>query len=589
MADEIVMTVKSNIKQQAADVNEWSTSLKGAAGEAEALTESVKVQNSVLIDMEKELVKLEETQAKLGKGSWKDSLTGTTKKIEAQKLAIKGERVALKDLKNQQKDATGEVKKFNKAQDDQAKAIKGGIGNFQLMGVSLNGVKSAFGKIIPTAKAMFGTIKAGLISTGIGAFIVLVGSLGAYFLSTKEGMDKLAVTMAKIGAAVDVLKDRIAGFGKIISNIFSKPLSESINDVKENFKGMGEELVKETEAAGDLVKATQKLRDANNDFIIMQAEKNRSIAEARLLAKDETKSQEERLEALNNAVAMEKELLGEQLANQAEKVRILQEQTDMSNSTAEDEKALAEQKVILIEMETASIMKMRTLKRETNTLENELAQEELDRIQFIADEKARIQAEADEAAAILKAEKEEADLIKAEEDEALRLLEEENMLAGIENLRERALAEIEIEYQAELKKYENHANFVQLKEQLDIKYTAAKKALDVQELKWSDVTTKQKLNMAKGAFDSIASMLGKESKAGKAAAIASATISTFQGATSAFASLAPIPFVGPVLGGIAAAGAIVAGFKNIQAIRKGGGGGTVSAPPPMSTGGGASC
>ena len=31
---------------------------------------------------------------------------------------------------------------------------------FRVMGVSLNGVKAAFAKIIPTAKAMFGTINA---------------------------------------------------------------------------------------------------------------------------------------------------------------------------------------------------------------------------------------------------------------------------------------------------------------------------------------------------------------------------------------------------------------------------------------------
>jgi multidrug efflux pump subunit AcrA (membrane-fusion protein) len=225
-----------------------------------------------------------------------------------------------------------------------------------------------------------------------------------------------------------------------------------------------------------------------------------------------------------------------------------------------------------------------TLKRELNTLEAELAQEELDRLQFLADEKQRIQDEADEAEALRKEEEAEAKAIAMEEADALKELENENMLNEIEDLRERALMEIEIEYQAELKKYENYANFAQIKGELDKKYTAAKQALDKKELKFSEITTKQKLNLAKGMFDDLANILGKESKAGKAAAIASTTISTFQGATSAFASLAPIPFVGPVLGGIAAAAAIVAGFKNIQAIRSGSTS-TPSTPAPTSSSG----
>ena len=73
--------------------------------------------------------------------------------------------------------------------------------------------------------------------------------------------------------------------------------------------------------------------------------------------------------------------------------------------------------------------------------------------------------------------------------------------------------------------------------------------------------------------------MGEESKAGKAAAAAGAIVSTLQGATSAFASLAPIPFVGPVLGGIAAAAALVSGYANVKAIY-------ATKEPDGSTGGG---
>ena len=63
-------------------------------------------------------------------------------------------------------------------------------------------------------------------------------------------------------------------------------------------------------------------------------------------------------------------------------------------------------------------------------------------------------------------------------------------------------------------------------------------------------------NIAKEAFDN-----------GKKLQIASAIISTIQGAVQAFTSLASIPVVGPILGGIAAAAALAAGYAQVATIR----------------------
>jgi hypothetical protein len=64
----------------------------------------------------------------------------------------------------------------------------------------------------------------------------------------------------------------------------------------------------------------------------------------------------------------------------------------------------------------------------------------------------------------------------------------------------------------------------------------------------------------------VAKAIGEHTVAGKAAAIAAVTIDTYMSATAAFKSLAGIPVVGPVLGGIAAAAAVVAGLKNVKSI-----------------------
>ena len=64
----------------------------------------------------------------------------------------------------------------------------------------------------------------------------------------------------------------------------------------------------------------------------------------------------------------------------------------------------------------------------------------------------------------------------------------------------------------------------------------------------------------------MASVLGEQTAAGKAAAIAAATISTYQSAQDSYKSLAGIPIIGPALGAAAAAAAIVSGIGQVKKI-----------------------
>jgi hypothetical protein len=68
---------------------------------------------------------------------------------------------------------------------------------------------------------------------------------------------------------------------------------------------------------------------------------------------------------------------------------------------------------------------------------------------------------------------------------------------------------------------------------------------------------KAEYGLAKDAFDN-----------SKKLQIAQAIISTIQGAVQAFTSLVGIPVVGPILGGIAAAAALVSGYAQVETIRK---------------------
>jgi hypothetical protein len=86
------------------------------------------------------------------------------------------------------------------------------------------------------------------------------------------------------------------------------------------------------------------------------------------------------------------------------------------------------------------------------------------------------------------------------------------------------------------------------------------------------------LNATANTLGQVADLFGEQTAAGKAAAIAEATIQTFLSAQKAYTSTVGVPVVGPVLAPINAGLAIAAGIKNIKAITAvqtpdGGGGG----------------
>jgi hypothetical protein len=170
----------------------------------------------------------------------------------------------------------------------------------------------------------------------------------------------------------------------------------------------------------------------------------------------------------------------------------------------------------------------------------------------------------------------------------LRAAQQQTIIEGLAGT-ERELEELRIAYEekvrlAELAGMDTAAITAQYeKEKTDIIEANTKK-----QVKFSEMSSKQQLGIASSTAGNMAKVLGEETAAGKAMAITQATIDTFASAQGAYKSMAGIPVVGPALGAVAAAAAIVGGMKNIQAIKSanpsggggggGGGGGAPSAP-----------
>ena len=259
---------------------------------------------------------------------------------------------------------------------DVSKETKNAAGEFKILGVSLNGVKAGFASAAVTAKGMFGTIKAGLISTGIGAFVVLIGSLVSFFTNTKRGADKLSQAFTAMGAVVSVLTDRLSKVGEAMSFIFSGEFRKAGEALKGTFAGITEEIGKEVDAMVALKKRTQELRDADNEFMIQKAKTRQEIEKARLNAEDETKSAAERLEALKKALTLEEQTTNRELELARERMKIQKQEMLLSENMAEDEEKLAQLKTALIETETASVKMRRRVVTEVNALEREILAEE---------------------------------------------------------------------------------------------------------------------------------------------------------------------------------------------------------------------
>lgn len=175
--------------------------------------------------------------------------------------------------------------------------------------------------------------------------------------------------------------------------------------------------------------------------------------------------------------------------------------------------------------------------------------------QFAAERKAKEEADAAEAA-----EK------KAVIDEALQ----QAQLDSMTNTFERAREELRIQQETDIAKLQAAGATEAQINQIKASYTEKNKALDKEEAEYKiQMEQMQKdavLNTASQALGAITQIVGEGSAIGKAAAVAQTTIDTYQSATAAYKSVVGIPVVGPTLAPVAAGVAVVAGMLNVKKI-----------------------
>ncbi len=584
MAEEIVFNVQSNIKSVTKDTEDYTKSLTGVEFELDRVNQSLKASNKFLADQKIELINLKAKQDAIPKGGWYAGMDNLNKKIKETEKNIKEEAVVIGQLKEEQKSASKEVSKFNKELKETNKESKDSIGNFKVMGVSLNGLKSSFGKIIPAIKLMFGTIKAGILSTGIGVLLIAFGSLATYFTSTQRGADKLSVALAGIGAAFDVIKDRISTVGEAISLAFSGEFTEASDKLKESVTGIVDEIKKEVAIMTALEKRVKSLRDTEIEFTVQKAKTRKEIEKARLLAEDETKSQDIRIEALKKALKLEQETTNQELELARERVNIQKEQLEQSENLVEDKKKLADFQADLINKETKSFRLQKRVQTEINELERELLTEKKQRVkeqQDLLEKQINDQQALDEENQA-KSDQYDADQLAAKKsfEEKLLQLKNTTTLLLIEDEQERALKQLEI--QEENERASIDAMQLSEEQKIALKKASSDKFIELnKDLEKSDedvaANKKDLQNQTLSATSSFAGAINKIAGENKQISAATALIDTYV-AVQQVMSDKTIPSTAIKL--LTAGGVLASGLNNVKNIYStdvgtGGGGGSI--------------
>ena len=526
---------------------------------------------------------------------------GAVKGVDDLDKSLSKTEVSQKKLKNATKDTT-------KAQDASKKSAQRNAAGFEAVNKATGGAIRGVRGLI---KQMW-LLVSNPIGAVIGALVLGLTALFKAFSSTKGGGEKLAQMMAGVSATIDVLRDRVLKVGEALVKFFTGDFKGALEVGKEAVSGFGAEVAREFQQAADATRNLQEVADAARNLSVSRAELNKNLIKAKEIIEGSTASYDEKKKAIELVREAETKQSEDELKNAQKKLDAIVLANSLSDSGAEDLDKEAQARIQVINLEAESSRN----KTKFNKLEKLAHTEEMARLKAISDEKKA--ADDLEAAKIKKSDDEKKKALeKSAADETKRLdsiqkiqddfklkqqdKDAETELEKINLEEERKLAELERLNASELQKQEVRDYYSGLRVEneikLDAKSVKAKADADAAQVEIDNKTRKAKEeNLAKvgNALSSFSELAGKETAAGKALAIASTLIQTYQSAQSSYASLAGIPVVGPALGVAAAGAAVFAGMKQIQNIKKtkvpnggggasaGGGGSVGAAPTPPS-------
>lgn len=280
-----------------------------------------------------------------------------------------------------------EVGVIIKGADSATKQINKVDGASKSLGTSFQGVTDGLDKLTGGAVTAFKSAttgvktfvkglkltRAAIIATGVGALVVGVVALVGAFTSTRKGANKVKIAMAAMGAVVE----RVTGFfqaaGTYLVTLFTEGQTAAAAAYREQIDQLPGSMQDAIDKAIELERRTQALRTSQREMSVAFAEGRAQIKEYNMVAEDVTRSLEDRLDAAQKAIDIEKDLMTQRQQNAQEEFDIATQKAAQSDSSEEDLDNLATLEVNLINIRTESAEMQTTLNNKLNIIRQQSA------------------------------------------------------------------------------------------------------------------------------------------------------------------------------------------------------------------------
>jgi hypothetical protein len=421
----------------------------------------------------------------------------------------------------------------------------------------------------------FSSLKGAIAATGLGLLIIALGVVAANFEEIENWLKKVIPGFEGFGKIIENLKAALSAFGtaaietlKGVGSIIVKVFTGDALGAIEEAKGLGEKVgtayrqgvereMQKLNISRFAEKRRQQVEDLEIEITKIEAEEGRKRYDLRLQQNDKLR---DALFAEDKATTKEfADALAERSNLQREQASAVEEErkkrADAAKAARDKQfqeelselKFQQEQQAKVLQLQGIDTFKLRELQLiDQKTLYEKFQQDLIEINRGIADE------ELNQRIALNTA--------LAEIDEQSNQKRKDGLLSVI-TAQQQLLAE-QSAAQDEINRKEQEA--AAIKEQAE----SAKRAA---------------LSVTSDALGAASQLAGEQTAVGKGLAIAQTTISTYAGAQAAFSSLAAIPIVGPALGAIAAAAAVVSGIANVKKIVSVKAPGAVSSTPAISS------
>ncbi|WP_324675086.1 hypothetical protein [Hymenobacter sp. GOD-10R] len=272
-------------------------------------------------------------------------------------------------------------------------------------------------KGLEIGKTAFGSFNRVLATSVIGIVILALGTLYTFLTRTQAGMDFVERKTKAVNVVFGVLVDRIAPIGQALLKAFTDPkqaisdlvdfieknlsnrlasfgvlleaiqerdfskladgavqLATGITNATDKAKAFGSEVGNAAKAGEQIATTLQRIRDAETQVELQQKRNEAQIEKLKFAAEDVTKATSVRIQAAQQAFALEQQTTQVTLNLQQLRVDALKREASLHSQTAAQRKEIAEEEGKLADITKNSLTRQIELNNKINEIRNSAAQ-----------------------------------------------------------------------------------------------------------------------------------------------------------------------------------------------------------------------